>query len=294
MKIFKTAVFLLILQLGHSQCPMSVVQSNNNKCYTLTFSSLADVPANPPMIAVNNTDDNSVLICDGDDATLSNDGLSYVYKGCGGANGNCSNGSGDNLTGSLSIDGGPECFYTNGALPVEFINLTGRLTDGGIEIQFSTASEINISHFIVQRSDNRLIWSDISILHALEATDQERNYRLKDQLPLQGINYYRIKEVDKDGSINYSRLIQVQSNRKLDNYDLFPNPSTGSFNIESLDGHTPRYIYLIDGKGTEIFRQTYEKDHGHVIQLDINLNPGYYFLSIVNDFGNVTKKLVIK
>ncbi len=106
----------------------------------------------------------------------------------------------------------PDAGYAefSSALPVKLIEFTISQNSGSNILQWKTASEINSSHFVVQRSKDGVVFEDLSSQPASGFSNTIKSYSYTDALPLSGINYYRLILVDKDKREEYSGIIFVR------------------------------------------------------------------------------------
>ena len=118
-------------------------------------------------------------------------------------------------------------------LPIELITFNGNLEDDHSKLYWQTATEINNDYFILEKSDDGLVWRDIGKLKGAGNSTQINNYLFNDYELLPEIMYYRLKQVDFDGKKNYSNIVYLQSIKNNSNTSIFPNPSSGVFTIKS-------------------------------------------------------------
>ena len=106
-------------------------------------------------------------------------------------------------------------------LPVEYLSpFQGVVRGNGVKLFWSTALEINASHFVVQRLINNHEWVDVQVILA-----GRRNYQVIDKNPNLGVNIYRLKQHDMDGQVNISNMTSVVW-AKQPKTQLFPNPAS--------------------------------------------------------------------
>lgn len=96
------------------------------------------------------------------------------------------------------------------ALPVKLVELTVSENNGSNILQWKTASEINSSHFIIQRSADGVNFDNISSVTATGYSSSLRSYSFTDYTLHSAINYYRLIMVDKDNSKEYSNIVFVK------------------------------------------------------------------------------------
>lgn len=152
--------------------------------------------------------------------------------------------SGSDAQGTMSILS-IDISAPNTALPVEFISLEAFLSGAALSILFSTADEVNVSHYEVQISRDG---TQFITQHQLTAQNGSRQqYRYKTELQDGGVFWIRVKANDADGSFSYSKIAQVRNNI-AEKIRLFPNPAKDVLNVSagnnklytilSIDGHT--------------------------------------------------------
>ncbi|WP_159470171.1 GEVED domain-containing protein [Dyadobacter sp. 3J3] len=120
------------------------------------------------------------------------------------------------------------------ALPVTLISFTGKAIEKVNELNWKTSSEVNFSHFEIQRSLNAKIFEKIGD----RAPDASGNYTFLDTNSPGSTAYYRLKMIDRaavgrDGTYSFSRIIAIENNaEKAMVGNFYPNPSTGKVYIE--------------------------------------------------------------
>ncbi len=117
------------------------------------------------------------------------------------------------------------------ALPVELVSFKALQKAENVQLTWQTASEMNNLGFEIERSMDAVNWRQIAFLSGQGTTDEEHTYSFTDWRPLTGVNYYRLKQVDFDGSFTYSRIINVDMRRHGSNFTIFPNPAKSSVTL---------------------------------------------------------------
>jgi hypothetical protein len=114
-----------------------------------------------------------------------------------------------------------------GGLPVVLIDFNAKYSSGKVFLDWITATEINNDHFFIQRSSDNYNYENIDRIAGNGTSSQTHYYNSIDYKPLIGINYYRLCQVDYDGTTKYSDARAIRTNGKYD-VVIYPNPSTGS------------------------------------------------------------------
>jgi hypothetical protein len=102
---------------------------------------------------------------------------------------------------------------TTTSLPVKLTKLEVTNDTKSAVLTFTTASERNNSHFEIERSADGQTFRNIGEVKGAGNSNEEQSYRFTDQYPVNGINYYRIKQVDFDGKFEYSKVVTVRFGR---------------------------------------------------------------------------------
>ena len=93
-------------------------------------------------------------------------------------------------------------------VPVELINFTARIVNGITLLEWTTVSETNNLGFEVERKLAEQGWVTIAFVEGHGTTTKNQNYRFSDE-GIAGTLYYRLKQIDYDGSITFSEEIEV-------------------------------------------------------------------------------------
>jgi hypothetical protein len=109
------------------------------------------------------------------------------------------NSTNSNISGGLAVGK-----VASIALPVELTSFTGRLINGKVLLHWHTEIERNNKGFTVQRSGDKLVWSELGFVHGNKTTNESKDYTYSDNQPLQGINYYRLLQTDENGGNHMS------------------------------------------------------------------------------------------
>lgn len=139
-----------------------------------------------------------------------------------------------------------ELFY-NSALPVEWVNFDVKLVDKNAYLTWTTASEINASHFIIEKSTNTSDWEMIGNIATRGNVTAATHYSFFDKNLENGITYYRIKQVDLDEQYSYSTIVSLVF-EKENTIRVFPNPSSDFIYIENVKDVFQINIYQANGK----------------------------------------------
>lgn len=176
-------------------------------------------------------------------------------------------------------------------LPVEFSEVSAEYNSKGYNsVNWTTQSERNNSHFVVEKMVELNEWTSIGKVDGAGFSTQEVNYSAVDTNPKDGVNYYRVKQVDFDNHVSYSNIVSVKTPVKAE-IKVYPNPSNGQFTVSGYKNHLNAgsntiHIYTLQGEGIKEFPIV----NSHSTKIDLgNITSGYYLLVI----GNTKATIVI-
>ena len=202
-----------------------------------------------------------------------------------GTSGGCGNDFAmDDVRFSLCPEGGP--------LPVQFLNISARQRGSGVSVEWSTSQELNSKSFVVEKSaDGNSNWDVVASINGAGNSSTVKNYNAYDPQPLKGINFYRIKQVDKDGNYKYSKTVSVKLSFNKTGVTVITNPFHGSLTIDfasSIDQIISARLVDITGKQVAVEKWSVNtgstrKDFSNVS----SLQQGIYILTVSNSGGEI-------
>ena len=182
-------------------------------------------------------------------------------------------------------------------LPVKLISFSGRLNGTKVDLNWVTASEYNTKHFEVERSGDGQNFIKIATVIAKGNSSSVTSYDQVDATPLKGLNYYRLKIVDIDGSFEYSRIVIIRIENSMQLITrVTPNPFTGKIDVYlTLTHNTLVDFRFIDINGRMVFNKQVKGLKGFnwftINDLD-RLPSAPYMLHIATDDAVIVEKLI--
>ncbi len=179
-----------------------------------------------------------------------------------------------------------------GQLPVTFLGISARQKGSGVSILWSTSQEFNSSSFEIEKSaDGNSNWTTVSSVGAAGNSATVKNYNAFDANPANGVNYYRIKQIDKDGNFKYSRTVMVKLNIDKTGVSVLANPFHSSLVVDfSSPSNQQVAARIIDITGKQIVSEKWTIAAGSSTKQFSNvggLQIGMYILTISNANGEV-------
>ena len=190
----------------------------------------------------------------------------------------------------------------SGALPVTLINFRGLRTQNGNKLFWSTATEVNNGYFELERSFDQRSFRGIGKIDGFGNSSVRRDYSFMDSRTRAEIStFYRLKQVDTDGTFTYSEVIQVHGSH-TDKIDLSvsPIPNNGYMKIQV---HSPiiskegMSVSLIDIYGKihshEVYKAITRSQFVTTIDLKNTLPAGQYILVLHYGSKRISQKVIV-
>lgn len=211
------------------------------------------------------------------------------YKITGSSNGNADTVNSVTVTNSPAI---ANFGLGNTATPVTLMNFEAHKKDNIALLVWATATEQDNKGFDVERSMDGRSWTTIGFVASQSEAGHSAlklDYNFTDNKPLNGKNYYRLKQTDHNGSYTYSEVRMVSID-KATTVNIYPNPATSIVNLSGLMGNESIAVYNASGRGVKQFKAEQEN-----VQLPLdNLEPGMYYINITDLEGNTTAHKIMK
>ncbi len=182
-------------------------------------------------------------------------------------------------------------------LPLQLMSFLAENKGKNNQLTWRTASEVNTSHFVVQRSKDGNQFVDLGQVAAINDRTKINTYSFTDQTPLNGNNYYRLKMMDRDGQYKYSNIEVLNSTALINNVKVYPNPTQSAINTDfNIAEDSEGDLEIYDAFGKQIMKQhlDFKKGKNHVGS-DLSSHPaGVYMVKILIDGNAVEIQKVIK
>lgn len=126
---------------------------------------------------------------------------------------------------------------SGGALPVEMTSFNAALTSKNqTDLNWQTASELNNHYFQIEHSTDARSFTPIGVVDGKGTTNESQDYYYRHLAPRFGQNYYRLKQVDFDGTFAYSDLVNVNYKIKGDIHPIliYPNPVSDQLSLTNI------------------------------------------------------------
>jgi hypothetical protein len=140
-------------------------------------------------------------------------------------------------------------------VPVTYLFIRAFERDGQAVLEWATASELNNSHFTVERSEDGVNFYEIGVVTGSDNSTERIDYQFVDAFPIQTIEYYRLIQVDFDGTRDVSKIYVVTFDGTMTSrVSVYPNPASEKVYIVS-QGVQIKRISLIDMSGKTVLQK---------------------------------------
>lgn len=174
------------------------------------------------------------------------------------------------------------------AVPVELIAFSGVCKGSAVILQWETATELNSQSFDVERLEGGE-WQVVATVAASGNSQHPRRYHHEDALSPTLLRrdalHYRLKQIDRDGSWEYSAVVQVQLAPKATVWKLrepFPNPFRQHLTVDLFlpeEATLCMSVHDLLGREVHVVQRNHFPAGSHIIPLNTaNLRPGIYIL----------------
>ena len=159
-------------------------------------------------------------------------------------------------------------------LALTWVSFDGNANGSNVVLNWKTADEKNTAGFMIERSADGKNFEQIGNLKA--AGSGNNSYDYTDAAAASGNNYYRLKQIDNDGTFQYSKVIAVSVRKETAQVTLFPNPAKDVLNVKS---NTPVAIAIYNMSGALVAAQDATTD----ASVNISALPeGFYVYRLTN------------
>ena len=185
---------------------------------------------------------------------------------------------------------------TNGAsldctvLPVEMLSFEAAAITQGIELRWSTATELDNDRFIIERSSDGVDFQPIGQMPGAGTTHSQTDYFHLDPDPVPGINYYRLVQIDLDGASEHSAIVSAIYRPAGAPMVIYPNPSQGDITLATYfpeDGIVT--VKIGDLAGRTVLLQTVQGRTGsaEITVPTQALESGHYQIELIGRTGQL-------
>ncbi|MCS7074485.1 MAG: T9SS type A sorting domain-containing protein, partial [Bacteroidia bacterium] len=183
-------------------------------------------------------------------------------------------------------------------LPVELSRFEVIPQENEVQIEWATASEQNCDYFAIERSRDEVNFHTLTSVSGNGTTSEPHFYQATDKRPFPGRSWYRLRQVDLDGTIHYSETKEVLF--RMDKFRIYPNPVESRIALKVIPGNSfvnsDVEVKVWDIQGNLVWKQTtaYVSPFQEILVPTGLLKIGLYLVEVSNESLSQTKRLVVE
>jgi Secretion system C-terminal sorting domain len=171
-------------------------------------------------------------------------------------------------------------FSTDIVVPLAWKFVKAQFVNNTTLVSWATTQEINTSKFEIEHSADGTSFVKLGEVAAAGNSSTVSNYNFSHLKPITGLNYYKIKQIDIDGSFTYSAIVKVLNKNDIKKTIIAPNPVVDILNIVEPTTTFITTVEVYDSKGALVIRKTVNADE-QVYSLPVSmLAKGNYILKV--------------
>lgn len=180
----------------------------------------------------------------------------------------------------------------NFVLPVKLSAFNARMSNCGVNLEWTAESETDFKNYEVQYSADGTNFKTIATLPAVENLGAPQKYSYTDANPAQGNAFYRLKMLDVDGKFNYSKIVTTKLNCIKSPFSVYPNPVTDILTVNNSGPQNENAtVKLFDNNGKLIYSH---KLLGGTNTINTHHLPGGIYLLQLNNGIEMQSIKIIK
>jgi hypothetical protein len=192
-------------------------------------------------------------------------------------------------------------YINTSTLPIKLKAFNANLkNENTVDLTWTTASEINVSHFVVEESTNGSTFTDAGLVFAYGNSTTDKSYNLADKISntQDAVIYYRLRSVDNDGKsqLSETRAIRITS-KNQNNVTLltYPNPASHELRITVPSGwQNKKVVYELYTASGQAVRKVENSSSSQTETMNIStLAPGFYLVRVTCN-GEVAQQKIVK
>ncbi len=182
-------------------------------------------------------------------------------------------------------------FISETLVPIELHFFTAEAKGGSkVQLSWATSSEVDNDYFNIERKISGENWESIGVVNGSGNSNSLIEYDFLDRDPYEGLNYYRLIDVDYSGNQSISKVQVVDLRGDSNTFGIRPNPVNKYFDIDVVPDNSIIEIIALDGRRLYFeLLQNAENDY----RVDVEfLSKGIYFVKISNENLSFSKRIV--
>ena len=182
----------------------------------------------------------------------------------------------------------------NSILPVKLTSFSGKVVDNLVQLNWQTSSEMNSDRFVIESATDGTQFKSIDSVRAAGSSSASHEYKFAHAPVKAGTIYYRLKQVDRDGNIEYSRTVTVNYNPIVNKISAYPNPTTSYMVINHPVAGNAEKLQVYSMNGLLVFQKNLAENS---IQTRVELSSlpkGSYQAVLIKQNEKSSLKIIVQ
>lgn len=181
---------------------------------------------------------------------------------------------------------------TGSALPITLLSFSGNKDGSTVKLNWKTASEFNNARFEIETSKDNRSFYKIGEVESKGNSVTEQLYNFSDNVPVKGVNYYRLRQVDIDAHSTFSNTVAVTFDAKGNPVITYPNPTKDKMTVELAKPTQSLSLQILGLDGRLIKQQVSGAVQRYETIETRDLTSGTYVLQVKTDTDVFNLKFV--
>lgn len=190
--------------------------------------------------------------------------------------------------------------YPNTPLPVALVSFTANLNSGKVNLNWTTATEIDNNFFTVQRSNDGINYETVATIKGAGNSNTVLQYGAVDNNPYSGVSYYKLMQTDFDGKQTYFGPVTINNSQNEESVNVYPNPVSSSdpvFYLSIPEGDEEVSVVVRDIQGREFYSRVIANGQRHELIAISPAQPlaaGMYIAVVSSSHYSYSQKFIVR
>jgi Secretion system C-terminal sorting domain len=186
---------------------------------------------------------------------------------------------------------GTGCSALPAVLRINLSSFNGQTqTNGTVKLYWTTESEQDNNYTAIEKSSDGYSFNEIGKVYSSGNSTQQKAYEYTDNSTNTSNTYYRLKAVDNNGAVTYSKVVLIVSPKTKDILYVYPNPSSDFVQIAS--GTLIKQVLLINTEGKIVLNKKLQNMNNYQLPLN-GIAKGVYVVKVITEKNTLTNKIIV-
>lgn len=172
------------------------------------------------------------------------------------------------------------------SIPIVLIEFLISNTNKSVALKWKSQQENNNERYFIERSGDARTWHILGEVKAVPYSTVPQNYNYTDESPSPGINYYRLRIMNRDGKYGITQVKAARISNSSSKPGIYPNPAITTATIFVKDEDVDNFLICIYNRNGQFVTRYQSENGSNIIQIDVsNLSQGDYTAEVISNTG---------